>query len=228
MAIFNPANTTDPDYPVPSLGFAQHQCNSGQPVMGQQSWYWNGQAVMPVGQSGAWGGTAPQANAMADSRRFDTMPGMQPQGFGFNQLAEQSRRNMPVLPPAPAQPAGASSPWAQQAAAVPQQFVAQPMIPQNQLACSQPAYSVYPNQPYDRYAALATLRPSIDKSQGAWNASTQPITQVPPVVNWGAAQQQMQYPGTVQQAYAPMTYPQQAVQPVQLNWEQIALSNFGK
>lgn len=213
MAIFNPVAGpgTDPDYPVPSAGFAQHQCVAPQSMM-QQSWYYNGQTVMPT--TGSWGMTAPQE--LQNSRRFDATPGM-PVGQmavpgqtpGFNQLAENSRRNMAAMP----QPQQNVSPWAQPAPA-------------------QPAmYPSFQPEPYDRYSALANYRSTFDKSQGAWLPSNTPSIQPVPVVNWNAAQQGQTYPAFAQPATtvpAMIVYPQQTAQPVQVSWEQIALQNFPK
>ena len=225
MAIFNPG--VDPDYPVPSIGFVQHQCQPQQQLYQQQQYYYNGQQVMPAyqPQQSTWG-----APAMADSRRYDAVPGMAPapqmmpaqQQFGFNQLAEQTRRNMGFIPnQQPAQQAPVS-PWAQQAQQPAPQQVAYAMQPVQQ----QPTYV----QPYDRYAALAMTHPTFDKSQGVWNTQTPASVQPIPNVNWGAAQQQpMQYPSMQPNAVvvpAVMMYPQQAAQPIQQNWEQIAQQNF--
>ena len=227
MAIFNPG--VDPDYPVPSVGFVQHQCQPQQQLC-QQQYYYNGQYVMPTyQQTSAWG--APNTQTLADSRRYDAVPTMtsapqmamgQQQQFGFNQLAEQTRRNMGFIPnPQPAQQAPAS-PWAQQVQQpVPQQQVAYVMPTMQQPTCIQPD---------DRYYALASTHPSFDKSQGVWNTQAATTVQPVPVVNWGAAQQQpMQYPGFQQNAgQVPMmmAYPTQVAQPMHQNWEQIAQQNF--
>lgn len=203
MSIYN--QNPDPDYPVLNgPGFIQHTCQPYAQV--QQQYYYNGQYAQPIQQP-------------MDSRRyaapaqptFATPTPAQPQPtFGFNQLAEESRRNMSPIQPQQAQ----ASPWSVPTAAqqVQQQYLAPtPAIPQ-------PTYD-------PRYAALYQYNPTFDKKSGVWNNSDVCNPYVAPAVNWGAAEipvpaqpQQFQY----QQPVFSPAQPQ-----MQQDWEMIAKTNFG-
>lgn len=227
MAIFNP--NPDPDYPVLNgPGFIQHTYN--QPLAQQQQFYYNGQAVVPtmVPAQPAMPMMG-NMNPMDQSRRYDAqptpmmVPAQQPQQtFGFNQLAEQSRRNMTTIPnptPQPAQtPAVVASPWSVQTQ--PAQVPA--MTPQFAPQQAQPASMYDP-----RYSAIYNCHPSIDRKSGVWGVQEVYTPCMAPSVNWNAMQTtapaqypQMTYPAVYQ-------YPQQVQQPMQTNWEQIAKQTWG-
>lgn len=226
MSIFN--QNPDPDYPVlTGPGFIQHTCQA--PTYGQpQQFYYNGQSVMPVQPAGY----PVQPTFGYDSRRYDmpAQPVMQAtpvvqqpqQSFGFNQLAEASRRNMtvPVQPtPATAPSAAPVSPWA-----------AQPM-PQPQAVPQYPVTAQVPAAYDPRYSAIYNLHPQFDKKKGVWGNQEMTTPCMPPIVNWGAQPEVPQYGYGYPAQPQPIPvyqYPQQVQQPVVQDWYQIAKANFGK
>jgi hypothetical protein len=223
MAIFN--SNPDPDYPVLNgAGFAQHTYNQQQ--MGQQQFYYNGQNVTPM----TYQQPVPtmQVMPMDQSRRYDAPvsawgnPQPQPQpapqsAFGFNQLAEQSRRNMPTLPAPQVQPTQQVSPWAVQTQPT------QPTIPvQPQFVAPQPAGTYDP-----RYSAIYQLHPSIDRKAGVWGVQEVHTPMMSSAINWNA--QPPQVPAAYPQMTYPVTYqyPTQVQQSTVENWEQIAKQTWG-
>lgn len=223
MAIFN--SNPDPDFPVMNgPGFIQHTCNPYPQQVQQQQFYYNGQVVQPIMQ--------PQMQmngGVGQSRRFDAQPSpmaptMPQASYGFNQLAEQSRRNMVTVPLQPAQQPVMMQPVQTQ----PQPMQTSPWaIPTQQ----QVQYQQFvPQQPdtttmYDpRYSAIYQCHPSIDRKQGVWGNTEVCVPCMTPVVNWNGqpfATQQQTITYTT-------TYPQQVVQPMQTTWEQSAKQIWGK
>ena len=212
MAILNA--TQDPEYRPSPAGFAQHTYAAQQQYMPQQ-YYWNGQAIQPVFQQ--------QTVGAEPSRRNDAppQPTVAAPTLGFNQLAEQSRRNMMPMPQQQPQvqfqaqqqvAPQTTSPWAAQPQ---QQMPTMPVYGQQMASCN------------PEYSALYNFSTQLDRKQSVWDTTTTYTPVVAPVVNWAQAQQAPQMPAPQVTYLMCAAYPAQVQQPMQPNWEQMAKINFG-